>query len=116
MKNKKWFLLLLVCCSYWNVGNIYGQADNYKKHVNDETEQVSEQEMTFYLVFKSHFDIGYSALARDVIHEYRTSMIDKAMDVIDRNLDKMSGFQFVWTVPGWSLTQMLWKKQTPILR
>lgn len=113
MKNKKWLLLLLVCCSYWNVGNIYGQADNYKKHVNDETEQVSEQKMTFYLVFKSHFDIGYSALARDVIHEYRTSMIDKAMDVIDRNLDKMSGSQFVWTVPGWPLNQMLWEKQTP---
>ena len=76
--------------------HILAQADNYKKHVNDETEQVSEQEMTFYLVFKSHFDIGYSALARDVIHEYRTSMIDKAMDVIDRNLDKMSGSQFVY--------------------
>lgn len=103
----------LLACSNLCVWEAHAQADNYMKHANDETEQVLEQDMTFYLVFKSHFDIGYSALARDVVHEYRTSMIDKAMDVIDRNIDKMSGAQFVWTVPGWPLTQMLWEKQTP---
>ena len=112
MKKKIW-LAALLACSNLCVWEAHAQADNYMKHVNDETEQVLEQDMTFYLVFKSHFDIGYSALARDVVHEYRTSMIDKAMDVIDRNIDKMSGAQFVWTVPGWPLTQMLWEKQTP---
>ena len=66
-------------------GQLYAQADNYEKHKNDDVSQISNREMTFYLVFKSHFDIGYSALARDVVHEYRTSMIDKAMDVMDKN-------------------------------
>ena len=94
-------------------GQLYAQADNYEKHKNDDVSQISNREMTFYLVFKSHFDIGYSALARDVVHEYRTSMIDKAMDVMDKNADKMKDMQFAWTVPGWPLEQMLWDRQTP---
>ena len=44
-------------------GQLYAQADNYEKHKNDDVSQISNREMTFYLVFKSHFDIGYSALA-----------------------------------------------------
>ncbi|WP_322932979.1 glycoside hydrolase family 38 C-terminal domain-containing protein [Bacteroides sp. CG01] len=112
MRKIKWFVFLLTYfCVY--TGHINAQADNYKKHENDDVEQVSTQEMDFYLVFKSHFDIGYSALARDVINEYRTFMIDKAMDVIDRNTHKMKDEQFVWTIPGWPLKQMLWDKQTP---
>ena len=79
----------LLCLSSLSAGQLYAQADNYKKHKNDEVSQINNQEMTFYLVFKSHFDIGYSALARDVVHEYRTSMIDKAMDVMDKNADKL---------------------------
>ena len=36
------------------------------------------------VVFKTHFDIGYTDLARNVVKRYRTSMIDKALDVCDR--------------------------------
>lgn len=93
--------------------SLFAQADNYKKHKNDDVSQVTQSEMTFYLVFKSHFDIGYSALARDVVHEYRTSMIDKAMDVMDKNADKMKDTPFAWTAPGWPLEQMLWDRQSP---
>lgn len=38
-------------------GQLYAQADNYEKHKNDDVSQISNREMTFYLVFKSHFDI-----------------------------------------------------------
>ncbi len=31
------------------------------------------------LVFKTHFDIGYTDMAVNVIHRYRTEMIDKAL-------------------------------------
>lgn len=108
---RKLVFLLSWFCAY--IGHANAQADNYKRHENDDVAQVATQEMNFYLVFKSHFDIGYSALARDVINEYRTFMIDKAMDVIDRNTHKMKDEQFVWTIPGWPLKQMLWDKQTP---
>ena len=109
----KIFKLLFVLGSilWMSTGDLLAQADNYKRHQNDDT-QISNKEMAFYLVFKSHFDIGYSALARDVVHEYRTSMIDKAMDVMDKNADQMKDVQFTWTVPGWPLKQMLWDKQS----
>lgn len=117
--NKKRFVLkrvlaMIVLAGLCLSANLlYAQADNYQKHKNDNVSQASNQEMTFYLVFKSHFDIGYSALARDVVHEYRTSMIDKAMDVMDKNADQMKDRQFAWTVPGWPLEQMLWDRQSP---
>lgn len=114
---KKHFLPIktafIVLASCLLSGNAWAQADNYKKHANDEVSQTSKEEMNFYLVFKSHFDIGYSALARDVVHEYRTSMIDKALDVMERNAGKMNDQQFAWTVPGWPLKQMLWERQDP---
>ena len=35
------------------------------------------------VVFKTHFDIGYTDLARNVVAKYRTSMIDNALTVCD---------------------------------
>ena len=37
------------------------------------------------VVFKTHFDIGYTDLARNVVNRYRTSMIDNALAVPDRS-------------------------------
>ena len=34
------------------------------------------------VVFKTHFDIGYTEMAVDVVHQYRTDMIDKALEVV----------------------------------
>lgn len=64
------------------------------------------------VVFKTHFDIGYTALAREVVDRYRTSMIDQALDVCDRSAALPNEKQFVWTVPGWPMTQILWPGQT----
>jgi len=65
------------------------------------------------LVFKSHFDIGYTGLAREVVDRYRTSMIDKALDVCDQTRTLPPEHRFVWTVPGWPMAQILWPGQTP---
>lgn len=63
---------------------------------------------------KSHFDIGYSALARDVEHEYRTTMIDRALETMEENARGAGpGEQFVWTIPGWPMQTMLWEGQNP---
>lgn len=56
------FLSLLFLSS----GQLYAQADNYEKHKNDDVSQISNREMTFYLVFKSHFDIGLHTEIRKV--------------------------------------------------
>jgi alpha-mannosidase len=71
-------------------------------------------QMHFVLVMKSHFDIGYSALARDVEHEYRTTMIDRALKTMEENAQLAGpGEQFVWTIPGWPMETMLWDGQNP---
>jgi alpha-mannosidase len=65
------------------------------------------------VVFKTHFDIGYTARAADVVNRYRTTMIDKALDLVDQSRSLPPENRFVWTVPGWPLEQMLWEGQTP---
>jgi alpha-mannosidase len=65
------------------------------------------------VVFKTHFDIGYTDLARNVVNSYRTSMIDKALDVCEGAKSMPTEQRFVWTVPGWPMAQILWPGQSP---
>lgn len=66
------------------------------------------------VVFKTHFDIGYTDMARNVVQTYRTTMIDQALDVVDQNRDLPASQQFVWTIPGWPMHRILdWPEQTP---
>jgi len=67
------------------------------------------------IVYKSHFDIGYTHLARETIHNYRTSTIDGALDVVEKNKNLPQDQQFVWTIPGWPMKKILedWEGQTP---
>lgn len=68
----------------------------------------------FVIVSKTHFDIGYSALARDVEHEYRTTMIDRALATIEAHGPGAEGGPgYVWTVPGWPMRTILWEGQHP---
>jgi hypothetical protein len=68
----------------------------------------------FVIVSKTHFDIGYSALARDVEHEYRTTMIDRALATIEAHGQGAEGGPgYVWTVPGWPMRTILWEGQHP---
>jgi len=65
------------------------------------------------VVCKTHFDIGYTDLARNVLESYRTTMIDKALGTVDATRDLPAEQQFAWTIPGWPLTQILWPGQEP---
>lgn len=66
------------------------------------------------VVFKTHFDIGYTDMAQHVVQRYRTSMIDQALEVCDRNRDLPAAQQFAWTLPGWPMSQIMadWPGQT----
>lgn len=76
--------------------------------------EISDRPMHFVIVSKTHFDIGYSALARDVEHEYRTTMIDRALATIDTHGKGAEGGPgYVWTVPGWPMRTILWNGQNP---
>ncbi|MGL6193498.1 MAG: glycosyl hydrolase-related protein [Thermoguttaceae bacterium] len=67
------------------------------------------------IVFKTHFDIGYTDLAENIVRRYQTDMIDGALDVVDQFKDLPAEQQFVWTLPGWPLYKILedWEGQTP---
>ncbi len=66
------------------------------------------------IAFKTHFDIGYTDLAANVIARYRTTMIDQALAVVDANRS-LPPEQFVWTLPGWPLSKIAedWPGQSP---
>ena len=59
------------------------------------------------IVYKTHFDIGYTQLARDVCHQYRTEMADKVLEAIERNANQPKEKQFVWTLSGYPMSQIL---------
>ena len=59
------------------------------------------------VVFKTHFDIGYTDLAGSVINKYQTSMIEGALKVIDRTKALPEDQHFTWTLPAWPMKQIL---------
>ena len=65
------------------------------------------------IVYKTHFDIGYSETVQQVIHDYRTSMADRVLEAIDKNSSQPKDKQFVWTLSGWPMKQILWEGQAP---
>ncbi|MBI9018362.1 MAG: hypothetical protein JEZ07_14000 [Phycisphaerae bacterium] len=66
------------------------------------------------VVFKTHFDIGFTDLARNVLHNYRTKMIDRALEVVEASNSFPVDKRFVWTVPGWPMARIMddWQGQT----
>ncbi|MES2109080.1 MAG: hypothetical protein V4577_10050 [Bacteroidota bacterium] len=67
------------------------------------------------LVFKTHFDIGYTDYAEAVVQKYSTSMMQNAFEDIEKNKDLPPEKQFVWTVSGWPMSQML-AQSTPAIK
>ena len=66
-----------------------------------------------WVVFKTHFDIGYTASIAEVLARYRGPMIDNALAVIEANQALPREQRFTWTVPGWPLYYILGPDQTP---
>ena len=64
------------------------------------------------VVYKTHFDIGYTDLVRNVVERYRTTMIDTALDLVDQSRSLPPEQRFVWTLPGWPMAQILWPGQS----
>ncbi|HWH70197.1 MAG TPA: hypothetical protein VNT26_12490, partial [Candidatus Sulfotelmatobacter sp.] len=67
------------------------------------------------IVFKTHFDIGYTDLASNIVQRYRTAMIDKALQCVEVSRALPPQQQFAWTLPGWPMHKIVedWPGQTP---
>jgi hypothetical protein len=66
------------------------------------------------VVCKTHFDIGYTHRVKDLLSYYRTTMIDRALDIMDQSETLPPEQQFVWNAPGWVMNKVLqdWPGQT----
>ncbi len=63
------------------------------------------------VAFKSHFDIGFTHPAPEIVDIYRTSMIDNALRLIEASSKLPADKQFAWTIPSWVAYQILWEGQ-----
>lgn len=68
----------------------------------------------FILVFKTHFDIGFTDLAENVIRGYGDAMLKEVIETCNATAD-MGKLRYVWTMPAWPLWYIT-KKCNPILK
>ena len=67
-----------------------------------------------WVVFKTHFDLGYTDLPENVFKRYRVEMMEKSLAVIEKNAQQLPEKRFSWTVAGWPLqAQILGPLQSP---
>lgn len=67
-----------------------------------------------WVVFKTHFDLGFTDLPENVFKRYREEMMDNALKVIENSETLPKEKRFAWTVSGWPLqVQILGPLQTP---
>jgi hypothetical protein len=69
-----------------------------------------------WVVFKTHFDLGYTDRVENVLTRYRVEIMDNALMAIkaDRNLPPEK--HFAWTVAGWPMKHILGPEQDPVRR
>lgn len=59
------------------------------------------------IVFKMHFDIGYTDWAESVFQKYTTSMMDETLHSVAVTNKLPREEQFIWTLPGWPMKYIL---------
>ncbi|MBN2650785.1 MAG: hypothetical protein JXR63_00255 [Spirochaetales bacterium] len=60
---------------------------------------------TVHVVFKTHFDIGFTDMADKVVEKYSTDFTSKVIKILESKV--YSDQDFVWTVPGWPMNEIL---------
>jgi hypothetical protein len=86
----------------------------FQKNKPPEHFAVNKQVKEIIVVFKTHFDIGYTHRVKDVVQYYRTDMIDHALEAMDSSRSMPAELQFKWTCPGWVMSKIMepWPGQT----
>lgn len=66
------------------------------------------------LVFKTHFDIGFTKLSSEILDYYATDMLDSVAATCDATAE-LGPLRYVWTMPAWPLKEMR-RRCTPARR
>lgn len=61
--------------------------------------------MKIILVFKTHFDIGFTRLASEIVGQYSGQMLSDVVETCNSTTD-MGRLRYVWTMPAWPLKAM----------
>src|SRR4026209_1310525 len=88
------------------VNNVLGQPtkqQNTATESSPDTTPVKE----IIVVFKTHFDIGYTHRVNEIVHYYRTEMIDRSLNAMDSLKHLPAEQQFKWTCPGWVMSKVM---------
>lgn len=81
--------------------------------VSDRLELLPARPMNVHVVYKSHFDLGYTEPAADVIAKYQTVYLDRLFQNLEQTADRRPGRRFCWTMPVWLLERCLDDKPHP---
>jgi hypothetical protein len=80
------FVLVLVCTFSLTAQNYNSKTTLTDVKSSDKfTPNQKSSIENVIIVYKTHFDIGYSETVQQVLHDYRTSMCDKVLEAIDKN-------------------------------
>lgn len=97
LKNiRRWSFLLLV---HWLSLPMNAQIAAVEVDKGDEKSTVED----IIIVFKMHFDIGYTDWAESILQKYATSMMDETLRSVEATKHLSENEQFVWTLPGWPM-------------
>ncbi|MBR3866364.1 MAG: DUF5054 domain-containing protein [Butyricicoccus sp.] len=59
-----------------------------------------------HVVYKTHLDMGFTALASEVLEKYRTEFIPRALDTAEE-VNQNGARNFIWTVGSWLIEDYL---------
>lgn len=85
----------------------FGNSQEKRK---SETPKVNE----VIVVFKTHFDIGYTDWSDNVRYNYANSMITSALSTVEKSKSLPKDQQFKWTVSGWPMKEILLKAKPEV--
>lgn len=114
-KIKLLFMLMFNIAAFGQLAQINPASENQNISLSVGSEIAGIQKVTdIWVVFKTHFDLGFTDLPENVFERYRVEMMDKALAIIEKSAEQSPEKRFAWTVSGWPLqAQILGPLQTP---
>ena len=83
--------------------NLFAQIEAVDTDKGSSSKEVTD----IVIVFKMHFDIGYTTWAEGVLQQYSNQMLKETLQSIDQTSHLPKSEQFKWTIPSWPLKYML---------
>ena len=96
----KFYLFVLIFITSLNLN---AQIEAVKTDEGSKRNEVTD----IIVVFKMHFDIGYTNWAEGILQEYQGQMLEETLTSIEETSKLPKSEQFKWTIPSWPLKYML---------